>query len=1226
MATTIQILTTNYSGQTATITFSPCSGGTIDLGSHVIPYNYVNDNYLGDYSLYFTDFNQTCTFTIPCSTPTPTATGNPTPTPTIVVTATPTPTATEVPATPTPTATEVPATPTPTATNTPTPTATNIPPTPTLTPNISGLTFSKSYTYDCTDGLVFTYSLVADTNVDYTTIIYFVDQVDLVGGGNITISGATGISAGNISGTTSISNHTTPPTPTGYTHVDLAGTSTITSVSFTYNGSPYNGAWGDQIGTFPNPTYPFTGLTFSRTYTYNDIDGVIATYYLESSSISNQDIWYYFTDKLGLVSGGTYDITYAISIPSGNNTATTIVNNNTAVSTLGLTWGDLNQTSTLDNVSITYCNANYMGSYGNLTPVFNNPATPTPTSTPDPTPTPTSTPVPPTSTPDPTPTPTSTPVPPTSTPDPTPTPTSTPTPTATEPLFSNIVDWGINAYDACNNIAGSMGVGGNGTTFCNSTIFTSSVFYTMATGNYVIAFSGNTVNIHVTNGNQNATMYGGGCTACIIAPTPTATPTSTPVPPTATPTPTATPVPPTPSPTPTPTATNVPPTPTPTPTNIPVYSLNVYSGTTLGIACSGSTLITIYYTGSLGIGTDLYIDNIFNNAVQTPGYYKVDDTHVYHVGLPSVQDGRVTEVISCPTPTPTNTPTPTPTSTPVPPTSTPVPTPTPTSTPVPPTPTPTNTSTPTSTPTATPVPFQSIVCYNTTAGSACTEMGNCFTMIGNGTTFCNSTTFTSTPWNSVATGNYYLSYSGNTIQVSHTFGQGYVTSLGGGCSACPTPTPTPTSTPVPPTPTPTPTSTPVPPTPTPTSTSTPTPTSTPTQTTFPASLSSVDLNDACNGGDYGSNQITVVGTDLCDATSIITVPAFILADIPTGGSLFVFKRTGANFKVRTFVRNSGSTFRAGTACVDCSSVAPTPTPTPTSTPVPPTPTQTPTPVPPTPTPDQTPNWQNNGNTACYGTCNTYNVQTDYNTNSLTYNTTRQGTLVATNSVDCGGCCGQSTDASWTDEGAAYCVSCVSKQLQRDTNGCSGTYNQTRVINSGSACNTSQNWVNNGSYVCSGVNRYYQQVQDNPCASQYNETRQGDIYEYNSIDCGYVAPTPTPTLAPTSYTITWTFNSYGGTGTDQLYIYKNDNPTPFVYSYHNGDSGTFTATAEDLITTHVYSTTQYAAIAAISVSDTNGALDSQYMCSEQGDTEAVSLVYFTGTGTIDATGDRTAIVC
>ena len=124
--TTVQILTTNYSGQTATITFSPCSGGTINLGSQVIPYNYISDNYLGEYSLYFADFNQTCTFSVPCptETPTPTPTDTSTPTPTPTETPTETPTATETP-TPTPTETETP-TPTPTETPTPTPTTTGV--------------------------------------------------------------------------------------------------------------------------------------------------------------------------------------------------------------------------------------------------------------------------------------------------------------------------------------------------------------------------------------------------------------------------------------------------------------------------------------------------------------------------------------------------------------------------------------------------------------------------------------------------------------------------------------------------------------------------------------------------------------------------------------------------------------------------------------------------------------------------------------------------------------------------------------------------------------------------------------------------------------------------------------------------------------------------------------------------------------------------------------------
>jgi hypothetical protein len=154
MVTTVQITTTNYSGQTATITFSPCSGGTINLGSHVIPYNYISDNYLGDYSLYFADFSQTCTFNIPCATATPTPT-------VIVATATPTPnpTDTPVPVTSTPeptnvaTSTPLPATPTPEPTNIPTETPT---PTPTIVSysyQIDVATYPDPY-FACQNGLV----------------------------------------------------------------------------------------------------------------------------------------------------------------------------------------------------------------------------------------------------------------------------------------------------------------------------------------------------------------------------------------------------------------------------------------------------------------------------------------------------------------------------------------------------------------------------------------------------------------------------------------------------------------------------------------------------------------------------------------------------------------------------------------------------------------------------------------------------------------------------------------------------------------------------------------------------------------------------------------------------------------------------------------------------------------------------------------------------------------
>jgi hypothetical protein len=200
--------------------------------------------------------------------------------------------------------------------------------------------------------------------------------------------------------------------------------------------------------------------------------------------------------------------------------------------------------------------------------------------------------------------------------------------------------------------------------------------------------------------------------------------------------------------------------------------------------------------------------------------------------------------------------------------------------------------------------------------------------------------------------------------------------------------------------------------------------------------------------------------------------------------------------------------------------------------------------------------------SCVG-CDKYYIQLDTNPCSPTYNTTQTGSLAASNSTTCGGCCGLSTSPVWTNEGAAYCESCVSKQLQRDTNTCSATYNQTQVINSGSACiaccgqSTVPTWTNEGApycetciskqlqrdtntcsatynqtqivaggtscvtpatwvnrdintyYVCVGVNKHYEQIDTNPCSATYNQTQTGSLYQANSVDCGYTPPTCDP---------------------------------------------------------------------------------------------------------------------
>jgi hypothetical protein len=92
MGTILEILTTNYDGQIADITFYPCSGGSIRIGDVILPYEYETEDYYGTYDIYLPNYNKNCLLNIPCLSPTPTPT--PTITPTMTQTKTPTPTPT----------------------------------------------------------------------------------------------------------------------------------------------------------------------------------------------------------------------------------------------------------------------------------------------------------------------------------------------------------------------------------------------------------------------------------------------------------------------------------------------------------------------------------------------------------------------------------------------------------------------------------------------------------------------------------------------------------------------------------------------------------------------------------------------------------------------------------------------------------------------------------------------------------------------------------------------------------------------------------------------------------------------------------------------------------------------------------------------------------------------------------------------------------------------------
>ena len=171
-------------------------------------------------------------------------------------------------------------------------------------------------------------------------------------------------------------------------------------------------------------------------------------------------------------------------------------------------------------------------------------------------------------------------------------------------------------------------------------------------------------------------------------------------------------------------------------------------------------------------------------------------------------------------------------------------------------------------------------------------------------------------------------------------------------------------------------------------------------------------------------------------------------------------------------------------------------------------------------PNTNPDWQNNGSTNCYNTCNEYHIEQDYNACSETVGQTRQGALYATNSIACGGCCGQgpccgqSTVQTSTIDPIGVSYSCSngnvnSTSVYGNTNSCytgpdiyliNGAWTSNNPINTypstASAC------YDTGSAYCQGPNWVISQYQGNSCSSAACGTR---VLEYNSVTHGCYDP-------------------------------------------------------------------------------------------------------------------------
>lgn len=69
MPNVLQILSSNYSGESVNITFTPLIGDVQNFNNVSLPYNFINDTFDGDYTLFFPDYNLTHKFQIPYNPP-----------------------------------------------------------------------------------------------------------------------------------------------------------------------------------------------------------------------------------------------------------------------------------------------------------------------------------------------------------------------------------------------------------------------------------------------------------------------------------------------------------------------------------------------------------------------------------------------------------------------------------------------------------------------------------------------------------------------------------------------------------------------------------------------------------------------------------------------------------------------------------------------------------------------------------------------------------------------------------------------------------------------------------------------------------------------------------------------------------------------------------------------------------------------------------------------------
>ena len=78
-----------------------------------------------------------------------------------------------------------------------------------------------------------------------------------------------------------------------------------------------------------------------------------------------------------------------------------------------------------------------------------------------------------------------------------------------------------------------------------------------------------------------------------------------------------------------------------------------------------------------------------------------------------------------------------------------------------------------------------------------------------------------------------------------------------------------------------------------------------TTATFNTFVSLVDAASVCTGGEYGVVSCQVIGTNMCDALQIISLPSSVWGDMLANDEFYIHQRIGGVFKYRKF-RREGS--------------------------------------------------------------------------------------------------------------------------------------------------------------------------------------------------------------------------------------------------------------------------------------------------------------------------------